>query len=428
MNIKNMTKITKNLLKQIVVEQQINLKIAKNTKRTALDEMRKYFDLPQAVIVAGIRRCGKSTLLRQIMSELGGNFYYFNFEDERLMSFTTDNFNDLYECLIEIQGQHSSFFFDEIQNVPGWERFVRRLQDEGNKFYITGSNATLLSRELGTRLTGRYLDYVLYPFSFREFLSWKDFSFKKRDLFDTKRRAEIKKYFDEYFAKGGMPEYLQFGSEEALKKVYESIVYRDIMTRYDLRDETAFRELCVYLFSNLAVPFSYTSVKEMLRLGSVNTAKSYIQYLENSFLFFTVNKFQFSYRKQILSPKKVYCIDNAFARVLGFSFSGNQGRLLENLVFLELKRRGFDVFYFSDKNNCEVDFVLRKNNSTEGLVQVCWGWDDEKTRDREIKALSSAMKEIKLKKGLILTMSEEEEIKIPNGKITVLPVYKWLLT
>lgn len=422
-----MTKITKNTIKQIVVEQQKVVEKENGVERAALTDMQNYLHLPQAVIITGMRRSGKSTLLRQIMSGLADDFYYFNFEDERLINFRAEDFNDLYECLLETRGQHKLFFFDEIQNVSGWERFVRRLQDSGNKFYITGSNATLLSRELGTRLTGRYLDYTLYPFSFVEFLRWKNFTFKADDLLDTMVRVELKKYFVEYFENGGMPEYLRFQSEESLKKVYESIIYRDIMTRYDLKDENALRELCVYLFSNLTVPFSYTAIKKMLHLGSVNTAKSYIQYLENTFLFFTVNKFQFSYRKQISSPKKVYCIDNSFARLLGFSFSGNRGRLMENLVFLELKRRNFEVFYFSDKNDREVDFVLRKDNRVKGLVQVCWDLSNLATKKREVDALSAAMAELKIKTGLILTMDDEDEIKFPGGKITVTPVYKWLL-
>jgi len=421
-----MDKIEKNTLKQIVVEQQSQFSNEEGVTRVALVEMKKYLPLPQVVIIAGIRRCGKSTLLRQIMSGLKGQFYYFNFEDERLISFKAENFNDLYEVLLELYGDKKIFFFDEIQNIPGWERFVRRLQDRKIKFFITGSNASLLSRELGTRLTGRYVDCMLYPFSFTEFLLWKGIVFKHTDLLDTTKRSAIKKYFNEYFFLGGMPEYLSFGSEEALKKVYESIIYRDIITRYELKDEKALRELCVYLFSNIAVPFSFSALKEMLKLGSMNTVKSYIQYLENSFLFFTVNKFNFSYRKQILSPKKVYCIDNALAKALGFSFAGNQGRMLENIVFLELKRRGCEIYYYLSKDGREVDFVAKKNNQSD-LFQVCWEMNNQDTKEREVGALKMAMAELNIPVGYILTDNEENEIKFESGKIIILPVYKWLL-
>lgn len=424
--LENMEKIEKNTLKQIAVEQQNQFGSEQGIERSALAQMKKYLSLPQVVIVAGIRRCGKSTLLRQVMSNLSDRFYYFNFEDERLINFKAENFNDLYEVLLELYGEKQIFFFDEIQNVSGWERFVRRLQDKKIKFFITGSNASLLSHELGTRLTGRFVDYTLYPFSFVEFLLWKNFKFKGDDFLNTTNRAEIKKYFNEYFVLGGMPEYLTFGSDEALKKVYESIIYRDIMTRYDLKDEKALRELCVYLFSNVSVPFSFSAIQKMLGLGSMNTAKSYLQYLENSFLFFIVNKFNFSYRKQILSPKKVYCIDNALIKALGFSFSGNQGRMLENIVFLELKRRGFEVFYYLSKNNKEVDFVARKDNKLN-LFQVCFNMENADTKKREVESLKVAMLELKKNIGYILTDNEEYEISFENGKIVVLPAYKWLL-
>ncbi len=422
-----MARVSKFVLKQIITEQKHLGAIDDMIGRTAMAKVKEYLDLPQAVIIAGIRRCGKSILLQQIIAELPGGGYYFNFEDERLIHFRAEDFNDLLEVLMEVFGPKKFFFFDEIQNVPGWERFVRRLQDKGNKFFITGSNASLLSRELGTRLTGRYVDCALYPFSFVEFLRWKKYERTENDMWQTEKRAQVKVLFNEYFSVGGMPEYLRFGSDEALKKVYESIIYRDIITRYELKDEKALRELCVYLFSNLAVPFTFSAVKEMLRLGSMNTVKSYIQYLENSFLFFTVNKFNFAYRKQILSAKKIYCIDNAMARVIGFSFSENKGRLLENMVFLELKRRGLDVFYFSDKDGREADFVARQNNKTAGIIQVCWSMEDQKTRDREVAGLNSAMLALGVKNALILTDNEEEQIKVAGGTIQVLPVFQWLL-
>ncbi|MEK7644574.1 MAG: ATP-binding protein [Patescibacteria group bacterium] len=422
-----MPKIDKKSLQEIAVEQRAQLAVDGGVERAALTVVKKYFSLPQAVIVAGIRRCGKSTLLRQVMSLLKDDYYYFNFEDERLIHFRAEQFNDLYEVLLELYGRRNIFFFDEIQNVVGWERFVRRFQDNRFKFFITGSNASLLSRELGTRLTGRYVDCTLYPFSFAEFLRWKNFEFLKKDLVKTTIRAELKKYFNEYFALGGMPEYLRFGSDEALKKVYESIIYRDIITRYELKDERALRELCVYLFSNLAVPFSYTALKETLRLGSVNTVKSYIQYLENSFLFFTVNKFNFSYRKQIISPKKAYCIDNALAKALGFSFSENKGRFLENIVFLELKRRGYEPTYYLSAKGQEIDFVVRPDAKKFELLQVCWSLENRHTKAREIAALQTAMADFKISVGYILTDDEDEEIKVDGKKIIVMSVYKWLL-
>ncbi|MFH0755487.1 MAG: ATP-binding protein [bacterium] len=392
-----------------------------------MEKTQKYFDLQHILIISGIRRTGKSTLLCQIMNLLNKNWYYFNFEDERLINFEVSDFNQLYEIFIELYGEKKIFFFDEIQNIIGWERFIRRMYDDKFKFFITGSNASLLSKELGTKLTGRYISCNLFSFSFSEYLLFNKYKFDKDDLYKTKKRGEIKRYFNKYLNEGGMPEYLKYKTQETLKKVYDDILYRDIVARYNIKDIKFLRELSFYLLTNVSSLFSYNNLKKLFNLGSVNTIKNYVDYLENCFLFFVVPIYADSLKKQIVSPKKIYCVDNGFINAISFKFLENKGKLLENLVFLELKRRNKDIYYYKTKNNLEVDFLIREKQKIKELIQVSWSLADKKTKDREIQALLKAMTELKLKNGLILTEDEEDIIKIDKKIITILPVYKWLL-
>lgn len=419
----------KALLKEIILEQQKEIeKKSKGIERAKLTQAEKYFKLPHTVIIAGIRRTGKSTLLFQIMDKFYKNdCYYFNFEDERLLNFQIEDFNMLYELFLETKGKKKNFFFDEIQNVDGWENFVRRMQDQGNKFFITGSNASLLSKELGTKLTGRYVYLELLPFSFKEYLSLKKISFNENSFFQTTERAKLKRNFNNYLKEGGMPEYLKYKEKEVLARTYEDILYRDIAIRYDLKQVKALRELALYFLSNLSCLFSYNSLKKFLKLGSVNTVKSYVEYLENSFLIFTVNLFSYSLKQQFVASKKVYCIDNGLANSVSFRFSKDRGKFLENLVFSELKRRGKEIYYYKTENNLEVDFLIRENNKIKELIQVTQNLDNLETKEREIKSLAAAMKELKMKNGIILTEDEENIIKTENKTITVLSIWKWLL-
>lgn len=418
----------KQLLKEIIREQEdvINKK-ERGVKREITDQFKRLADLPHIVVIAGIRRSGKSTLLSQIMDALGKKPYYFSFEDERLIYFEALDFNRLYEALIELQGERNIFFFDEIQNVAGWERFVRRMHDSGFKFFITGSNASLLSRELGTKLTGRHISSTLYPFSFREYLDFRGVSWKSGDLLHTKKRAEFKRHFNKYLQEGGMPEYLKYGASEQLKKVYDDILYRDIIVRYDLKESKSLRELSLYLISNIAAPLSYNKLRAFLHLGSVNTVKSYLDYLENSFLFFSVSRFSYSLKQQSVSPKKIYCIDNGLAQNIAFAFSENKGKFLENLVFLELLRQGKEVYYYKTKDGFEVDFAIKEGKAIKELIQVSWNLKNADAREREVRALAEAMEELRINKALILTDDSEETIKVGINMINVVPVYKWLL-
>ncbi len=421
--------MNKTTLKEIIIEQTEALKKRnKGIERLKLEEVKQYIEIPHTVIIAGIRRVGKSTLLLQIMNEFYQNdCYYLNFEDERFIDFTVQDFNNLYEIFVETMGEKKVFFLDEIQNIPSWENFVRRMQDRGFKFFITGSNATLLSKELGTKLTGRYILIELLPFSFKECLSFQEIYFDRNSLFQTSEKAKLKNSFSDYLEKGGMPEYLQYQKKELLVRLYEDILYRDIIARYDIKDIKALRELALYLLSNLANLFTNNNLKKITELGSANTAKSYVEYLENSFVLFSVNLFSFSLKKQFYAPRKVYCIDNGLANSISFKFSENRGKFLENLVYLELRRRKKEVYYYKTKNNLEIDFLIKEKNAPSALIQVAQKLDNSETKVREIKALFIALGELNLNNGLILTEDEEELLEQEGKTINILPVYKWLL-
>ncbi len=419
----------KSLLKGIILEQEKDRQeLDAGIPRIALSTVLRYVSLPHAVVVSGVRRCGKSTLLNQVINDhYKKGVYYLNFEDERLVDFSVEDFNDLYETFLELYGEKKVFFLDEVQNVDKWEVFVRRMQGKGCKFFITGSDASLLSKELGTKLSGRNVNVELFPFSFAEFLSFKGFNLSQNGLSLTTERAIIKKHFTEYLKHGGMPEYLKYQDQTLLKGVYDDILYRDIVARYDIKQVKALRELGLYFLSNIGTAFSYNNMKKVLGVGSMNTIKSYADYLENSYLLFFVSKFSYSLKEQFVALKKVYCIDNGLAESIAFQFSKNKGKFLENVVFLELRRKFSEIYYYKTSNNLEVDFLIKSGKKDLMLIQVADHLDTDKTRQRETNALVKAMDELKLKTGLILTDDTEEKITSDGKTITVKPVYKWLL-
>ena len=407
-------------IKEIILDQNKYKEEENIISRDIFSEVEKDVKNPFIIIISGLRRSGKSTLLKQIMKKHEG--YYVNFDDDRLVQFKLEDFQLLYETLIEIYGEKKNFYFDEIQNISGWERFVRRLHDEKEKVFVTGSNASMLSRELGTHLTGRHLNVTIFPFSFKEFLKLRGIEINNESLFVTKEKSKIKRNFEKYLFEGGLPEYLKTENKEYLKTLYENILYRDIIVRYKLTNEKAIKELVNLAANSISKEISFNSIKKLLGLGSSTTVKEYFDYLENAYLIFLVPKFNYSLKKQIYSNKKVYLIDNALATQLGFRYSNDYGKLLENLVFIELKRKGKEIFYYSDKHEC--DFVIREKTKINQAIQVCYEFNEE-NKNREINGLLEAMKEFKLNQGLILTYDQEDELE--KKKIILKPVWKWLL-
>lgn len=394
----------------IVLDQKESLKnIDLGILRNDLDEI---FPLDSFVyVISGIRRCGKSILLHQIRHKQK-DFAFFNFEDTRLNNFAVTDFQKLQEVLLEIYGDTNIFFFDEIQNVNKWEIFVRQLLDHKKRVIITGSNASLLSKELGTRLTGRHLRKEIFPFSYDEFLRFT----KKKINEDS---------FKEYLYLGGFPEYLKFRNEDILQELLNNIIYRDIVVRHHLKDSKIIKDLAIYLFSNIGKEYSYNNLKKTFSVGSINTIISYISYLEDSYLLFSINRFDYSLKKQQIYPKKIYAIDNGFAKANSLSFSKDQGRMLENLVFLNLRSKYNDIYFFKE-DSLECDFIIKEKEKITMVFQVCLDLNLD-NKDREINGLKSAMSKFNLNTGTILTLNQEDEIKENSKIIRIIPVWRWKL-
>ncbi|MCK4967850.1 MAG: ATP-binding protein, partial [Candidatus Aenigmarchaeota archaeon] len=372
--------MNKELLMDILLSQ--NNKINRNViQRDLMRDISEYKKTPFVIIISGVRRCGKSTLMNSIREK---DHYYVNFDDERFINFTVDDFQTLYELLIEIFGEKDTFLFDEIQNISGWERFVRRLHDNGKKIYVTGSNASMLSRELGTHLTGRNISLQLYPLSFKEYLDMVNYKLKPLKLLTSIDKSNIKNRFNQYLLDGGFPEYLQTKKIEYLKNVYENILYRDIITRYNLTKEKPIKETVYFAVSNIGKEISFNTIKKLTGLSSATTIKEYFEYLENSYLVFLISRYDFSLKKQTYYNKKAYFIDSAMAKIIGFRTSEDKGRLLENSVFLHLKRKNLEIYFHKGKNEC--DFLIRSGSNIVNAIQsTCFL--DEKNKDREFAGL-----------------------------------------
>ena len=328
----------KELLKQIIFEQQEYCKnIAQDTVPRDIEE--EWLTTTEILIITGIRRCGKSVLLQQMRNKLPEQDFFFNFDDERLVNFTVSDFQTLQECFFELFGEQHTYYFDEIQNVKGWETFVRRLYNEGNKVIVTGSNARMLSRELGTHLTGRYIAVEIYPFSFQEYLQLAKVQLEAKDFYLTSKRAILLGHFNEYLEKGGFPKYLQSPSTRYLSSLYDSIIFRDVMARNGLTNDKEMQELIFYLASNATKRITYTSLGKIVGIRHSETVKNYLEYIEQTYMIFQLMKYSPSVKVQMLNPKKIYFIDNAIVSRIGFNATDNMGVKLENIVFIELDRK-----------------------------------------------------------------------------------------
>jgi hypothetical protein len=395
------------------------------TIRTQLSSLMQAVALPHAVIVSGLRRVGKSTLLAQMAHQLGEQtFYYLNFEDDRFINFEAGDFNHIYQVLVEVFGKRNIFFIDEIQNVTGWEHFVRRFMDQGFKFYISGSNATLLSQELGTRLTGRYIPIELFPFSFKEYLDFNQLPIPLKGRKTTVETAELRKALDEYIQIGGIPDALKYPEMPILRTLYNDVLYRDIATRYRIEAVSALKELTFTLMSNPASLVSYNKLKERFKLGSVNTIKNYIHYLVNSWLIFSVNVYDYSVKRQQIAPKKIYGIDLGLINSIGFQFSPNTGKLLENLVYLTLRRQTADIYYVTSVDNFEVDFYIPNQRL---LIQVTQHLDHPGTRERELRAIEAAIQHVKVEQAFVLCENNEASVKVGGIPVAIRSITDWLL-
>jgi predicted AAA+ superfamily ATPase len=378
-------------------------------------------------VVIGPRRAGKSVFALQMLSAAcGTDFAYINFDDERLLS--PVDLDELLTAMIQIYGGTKTFFFDEIQNVEGWELFVNRLQRRGYNIVLTGSNAHLLSRELSTHLTGRYQEFRLLPFSFAEYLKARDFPLDER-LEARERQGLLLKQLADFMACGGYPEVVVGGAEPSgyLATLFDSILFKDVVKRHNVRFAGKLQDLSRWLVGNVAREYSCTSLKNALAFRSVHTVENYLGYLLEAFLFMSVTRYSPKAKLRLSAPRKIYGYDTGMVNAVRFRVGSDTGRFLENLVAVELYRRNIEFYSFKCTNGKEVDFLLRSTGVADQLLQVCYDLSEPKTRRRELQALAAAGDELGLTSCTVLTWDEEGCESHTNVTIKYIPVWKWLL-
>ena len=405
-----------------------------------LNKIKKLHESSHIIVITGARRSGKSFIMRQTAKTLikGGirenNILIVNFEDPRFVELNTKTLQQLYDVYLEFLNPQEKpyLFLDEIQEVKDWEKWVRTTHElDKAKIIISGSNAKLLSRELSTLLTGRHLDLVIFPLSFKEFLRFRNVDLSKRFEIVNKE-IEIKRLLREYIEFGSFPEVVLGGEKkQILLNYFEDILNKDIVRRFKIRKSKELVSLAKFYLGNISSLITFSSLERTLNI-SVDTVEKFSRYLEDTFILFFLKRFSYKFREQEKSPRKVYAIDVGLANTIGFRFSHNMGRLAENLVFLELKRKemlgsNFEIYYWKDVNHREVDFLIKENLKVKQLIQVCWEVNRPETKNREIRALLKAMKEFNLEEGLIITDDYEAEENIKGKKINYIPLWKWYL-
>lgn len=438
----------KERLKELMVQHKERFLDAKDLVRRDLQaEIARYLPQREIVFLTGVRRCGKSSLMRLVCGDLLKekvvplhNILYLNFDDERFLPFTVHDFDRLYETFLELENPQGRLFLflDEIQNIRGWEKWLNRLYEfENVKIFVSGSNAAMLGSEIATALTGRNRQVVVWPFSFGEFLRFKGVAMDERRFYRNSDRAQIKRFFQEYADLGGFPEVLKTGDVTLLPQYYRDILYRDIIARKAIRNVREIKELALFLAANPATVQSYKAMQQMIGVRSVNTVKNYFSALSDVYLFFFTDLFDYSVKRQIFNPSKVYAVDTAMIAGISFRFSRNVGHFHENLAFLELKRQNREVYYGKTRKGGEVDFVIKEGLDVKELIQVCVSLAAEKTRHREYKALLELRGELRqgrLKDAsatdpamTVITDDEEDVANTADGEIRIVPLWKWLL-
>lgn len=434
----------KELLKQIIVEWQ-EFSFPKLITR----DYKIPLDSNKIVTITGPRRSGKTSLIFILIQELlkksikRDQIIFINFDDPRLIPFDASGIENLLESYRELYPKNMDktnyIFFDEIQNVINWESAIRRLYDTQKfKIFLTGSSSKMLGKEIATNLRGRTINYEILPFSFKEILRAKGIELDKNTIY-SKKRFEIINILNTYFEYGGFPEIVLEKNDELkiriLREYLETTFLKDLVERYNIKNQKLMRELIRYLATNISTDFSINSffkwVKQIYPITK-RTLINYVEYLEDINLFFLIKKYSPSIKQQILAPRKNYIVDIGFRNIYGFRFSNNTGRVLENTIFLELKQKKIrnplmELLYWRNHKKHEVDFVIKKENNIELLIQVCTDLSDFKTKEREIKALVEASNELDCNNVFIITLDYDGEEKVGNKKIVYIPAWKWLI-
>ena len=372
-------------------------------------------------LITGPRRVGKSTQALLMLRDK--NFAYLNFDNHSLLDAWDADL--VMRMLDEVYPGYEYILLDEVQNLDAWDLWVSELYRRGKNLVITGSNARMLSSEMATVLTGKYLQVEMLPFSLEEFFDWN-----KLDLHSVNAEQQTDAYvlMDDYLRNGGYPEVVASRqlTRSYLDTLFDSIIWKDVAKRHNVRNVTDLNNLAIYLVSNFCNPISANELTTELGFSSVNTTKKYMDYLHEPFIFYYLSRYNNKLKQMKKAPRKVYVVDNGFVTSKAFSLSENLGRLLENQVFIELIRRGYDIektmFYYRSRNDKEVDFVLRKETQIERLVQVCYDMSSPKTEKREVDSIIECAGELKCNNLVIVTNNDKRTIEKDGYRIEVVPI------
>jgi predicted AAA+ superfamily ATPase len=422
-------------LKAVIISQKTDIdglfkreKIIDRVIDTA--EVKRFLIQPNVLAILGIRRCGKSIFTWLLFS--GEKFGYINFFDERLIGLRADELNQVIQAFYELYGNDLTYFvFDEIQKVPNWERFISRLRT-ANKIVITGSNSDLLRGDLATFLTGRHIDITLLPFSFREYLTTKNITLDQNWTYSTNSIATVKKALFEFIESGGFPEVEKFGSI-MLSEIYRDIIENDIIGHHKIRKNQNLRELAKYLISNSAKEITFNKLTVALEIKDPHTIAKYTTYIQDAYLIFLLERFSYKLKEQFRAPKKVYCIDTGLANSMAFRLSKDPGRLMENVVFLELLRRKLyfnpdtELYYWKDHSGQEIDFVVKNKDEIKQLIQVTYASDKNEIDSRELESFKAGASELNCDNLLVITWDYEAITSVNDKAVVFIPLWKWLL-
>jgi uncharacterized protein len=403
-----------------------------------LKRLEELYKLNEIVVVSGVRRCGKSTLLLQFCKNLiekgvrKEDILIINLEDPRWKNLDLELLNRVYEVYVsELEPKEKHYVvLDEVQVVDGWEKFARFLHENKKvHVFMTGSSSKLLSSEYSSVLAGRHVDMEIHPLYFKEFLEFKGIKIENR-LDIVAKRHKLRKLLSEYLKWGGFPKVAltekEEGKRDILNAYFRDIIIKDVVIRHRIREVDKLEELAKYYLTNISSLQSFNKIKNFMNL-SLDSIERFSGYLSSVYLISFSRKFSYSLKGQILNPKKVYCIDSGLRTAVGFFFSEDLGRIVENVAFLELSRRYEGIYYWKDYQQREVDFVIKEDKQVKQLVQVTYASSRDEIAERELKALLKASKELECRDLLVVSWDYEGEEEFKGKKIKFVPLWKWLL-
>ena len=399
-------------------------------QRTKEKDAQKLIASDLIKVILGPRRAGKSVFALMLLK--GQDFAYFNFDDESLPGEEKIDLDELLSELKQAYGDTKYILFDEIQNLPNWELFVNRLHRAGYNLVLTGSNASLLSKELATHLTGRHIPIEILPFDFKEILKAKQYEYSADKMLLPDEKAKLQGYITQYMTNGGFPEVVTKDVEPRgyLDVLFDAVLFKDVIKRHKVRFSKQIDNLGSYLINNVSSQYTARKLASILTFKSDVTVAKYLDYLVEAYLIFSLDRHSTKATMRLQLPKKTYVVDNGLVTAKAVQHSPNSGKLMENLVFMELVKRGNqpnrELFYYRTRNDREIDFVLKEGYEVVELVQVSYDSTGQDVEEREVKALVEASEELKVEKLTVLTWNEKREVKKEGKTIQFIPLWEWL--